>query len=188
MDASDPDKLLSGGQRAVLNIMSLLSGGAGIISAKRWERRLVGTNVISVNKMMEQNQGVVFTRWTVPTVTGIPWFVDVLEQQLFESFTKTSRIHVTLKAGLPLSNAKKDNKVTLRLLNMETKGLKSQKSWTKNRNLGSCEALTFVDDDGKEVPMEIVARIQRACSLMEAHEVEKRFRKHWVVPILQYQA
>ena len=43
MDATDPDKLLSGSQKATLSVMGHLSGGANIVSVKRWERRLVGT-------------------------------------------------------------------------------------------------------------------------------------------------
>ena len=136
---------------------------------------------------MEQNQCVVFTRWTVQIVRGTPWFVDVVELRLFESFTKSSAVHVTLKAGHAPSNTRKDkdNKITLKLLKTETKGLKSRRSWTKRRNSDSCESVTFVDDGGEEVPMEIVARIQRACSQLEAFEFGKRFRKQWVVPVLQ---
>jgi hypothetical protein len=70
------------------------------------------------------------------------------------------------------------------LLKTDVKGLKSQKIWTKNWNTDRCEAITFVGD-GKEVPMEIVARIQRPCSIWEGLEVQKRFKKEWSVPVLQ---
>ena len=90
-----------------------------------------------------------------------------------------------LKAGLASSSAKEDSKVTLKLLKTDAKGLKSQKLWTKGWNSDPCEMVTFVGDDGKEVPMEIVARLQRTCSSLEAHEVQKRFSKQWNVPVLQ---
>ena len=87
-----------------------------------------------------------------------------------------------LKAGLASSGAKKDGKVTLKLLKTDAKGLKSQKLWTKRWNFDPCEMVTFVGDDGMEVPMEVVARLQRTCSSLEA---QKRFSKQWVVPVLQ---
>jgi hypothetical protein len=70
MDANDPDKLLSGGQKAFLSVLGLLSDASGIVSMKRWERRLVGANVMSTKHLMEQNRLIVFTRWTVPTTQG----------------------------------------------------------------------------------------------------------------------
>ncbi len=70
MDASDPDKLLSGSQKATLNVMGHLSGGANIVGVKRWERRLVGTNVSTAKRLMEQHKLIVFTRWTMTMMAG----------------------------------------------------------------------------------------------------------------------
>ena len=185
MDATDPDKLLSGSQKATLSVMGHLSGGANIVSVKRWERRLVGTNVITAKRLMEQHKLIVFTRWTMTTVQATPWFVDVLEHRFLDNGSKMGGNVVMLKAGLASSSAKKDSKVTLKLLKTDAKGLKSQKLWTKRWNFDPCEMVTFVGDDGKEVPMEIVARLQRTCSSLEAQEMQKRFAKQWVVPVLQ---
>lgn len=185
MDATDPDKLLSGSQKATLSVIGFLSGGGSIVGAKRWERRLVGANVITTNKMMEQHKLVVFTRWTIPTMQGTPWFVDVLEHRFLDPSGKMGGNVVMLKAGLAPSSTKKDSKITLKLLKTNAKGLKSQKLWTKRWNFDPCEGVTFISDDGKEVPMEIVARLQRACGTLEAHEVQKRFEKQWVVPVLE---
>ena len=188
MDANDPDKLLSGSQKATLSVMSHLSGGANVVGVKRWERRLVGAGVVTANKLMEQHKLIVFTRWTMPTVQGTPWFVDVVEHRFLDNSSNSSKMGgnvVMLKAGLASSNAKKDGKVTLKLLKTDAKGLKSQKLWTKRWNFDPCEMVTFVGDDGKEVPMEIVVRLQRPCSSLEAMEVQKRFSKQWVVPVLQ---
>jgi len=182
MDANDPDKLLSGNQKAVLGVLSLLSGGGSIVGTKRWERRLKGASVVTSNMLMKQNKLVVFTRWTVPIVEGTLWFVDVLEYRVLDPDSKMGGNTVMLKAGLTPSSTK-DSKVTLKLLKTDAKGLKSQKMWTKLWNFDPCEAVTFVGD-GKEVPMEIVAQIQRVCSSVEAHEVQKRF-KEWSVPMLQ---
>ncbi|KAK3172076.1 hypothetical protein OEA41_004161 [Lepraria neglecta] len=184
MDATDPDKLLNGSQKATLSVVGHLSGGGSIVGVKRWERRLKGASVIASNRLMEQNKLIVFTRWTVPTTTP-SWFVDVLEYRFLDPGSKMGWNVVMLKAGLAsFSSAKKDGKVKLKLLKTDAKGLKSQKLWTKRWNYDPCEAVTFIDDDGKEVPMEIVARLQRACSSLEAQEVQKRFKKQWVVPVL----
>ena len=186
MDANDPDKLLTGSEKATLKVMGHLSGGANVVSVKRWERRLVGAGVVTAGKLMEQHKLIVFTRWTMPTMQGTPWFVDVTEHRFLDgSGSKMGGNVVMLKAGLAPSNAKKDGKVTLKLLKTEAKGLKSQKLWTKRWNFDPCEMVTFVGDDGKEVPMEIVVRLQRPCSTLEAQEVQKRFSKQWVVPVLQ---
>ena len=149
----------------------------------------MGAKVVTANRMMEQHKLIVFTRWTMtPMQRTTPWFVDVLEHRFADDSSKSSKMGgnvVMLKAGLASSSAKKDSKVTLRLLKTEAKGLKSQKLWTKRWNFDPCEMVTFVGEDGKEVPMEIVVRLQRTCSSLEAMEVQKRFSKQWVVPVLQ---
>ena len=189
MDANDPDKLLSSSQKATLSVMGHLSGGANIVSVKRWERRLVEAKVVTANRMMEQHKLIVFTRWTMTPMQGTPWFVDVLEHRFVDNASnmgsKMGGNVVMLKAGLASSGAKKDSKVTLKLLKTDAKGLKSQKLWTKRWNFDPCEMVTFVGDDGKELRMEIVVRIQRTCSSLEALELQKRFSKQWVVPVLQ---
>jgi hypothetical protein len=194
MDANDPDKLLTGGQRTFLNVVGHLSGAGGIISMKRWERRLIGANVMSTNFSMQQNKLIVFTRWTIPVLPNqqqetVPWFVDVLEYRMLDP-TGDSRLAkmggsmVLLKVGIG-GGAAHGKKVTLRLLTNEAKGLKSQQVWTGQLRRDPCEAVSFVGDDGEIVPMEIVARIQRACSTWEAMEIQKRFKKEWLVPVLQ---
>ena len=119
---------------------------------------------------------------------GTPWFVDVLEHRFVNNVSnmgsKMGGNVVMLKAGLAPSGAKKDSKVTLRLLKTDAKGLKSQKLWTKRWNFDPCELVTVVGDDGQKFPMEIVVRLQRTCSSLEALEVHTRFSKQWVVPVL----
>jgi len=185
MDANDPDKLFSSRDKAALSVLGHLSGGANIVSMKRWERRLQGAGVVTANMVMQQKQVAVFTRWTMPNTQGTPWFVDVLEYRLLDQRSKMGGNPVSLKVGLPPSGTKKESKATLKLLKTDAKGLKSQKLWTKRWNFDSCEAISFVGDDGREVPMEIVARLQRPCSSLESHELQKRFDKQWIVPVLQ---
>ena len=164
MDANDPDKLLSGSQKATLSVMGHLSGGANIVGVKRWERRLKGASVVTSNRTMEQHRLIVFTRWTVTPIQGTPYLVDVLEHRFLDQNSKMGGNVVMLKAGLASSSAKKDSKVTLKLLKTDAKGLKSQKLWEKRWNFDPCEMVTFIGDDGEEVPMEIVVRLQRTRS------------------------
>ena len=187
MDATDPDKLWTGSQKAGFSALAPLTGGASPVGAKRFERRLIGASVMSANFTLSQNKLIVFTRWTVPGATTA-WFVDVFEHRFLDpggSKIKSGN-GVVVKAGFsaPLGG-KKEGKVTLRLLKTEAKGLKSQKVWTKMWNSEHCEALAFVGEDGVEVPMEMVARVQRTCSSVEALEMQKRFEKQWIVPVIQ---
>ena len=155
--------------------MAHLSGGTNVVSVKRWERKLVGAKVVTAKRMMEHHKLIVFTRWTMTPMQGTQWFVDVLEHRFLDNSSKMGGNVVMLKAGLASSSAKKDSKVTLKLLKTDAKGVKSQKLWTKRWNFDPCEMVTFIGDEGKEVPMEIVVRLQRTCSSLEAQEVQKRF-------------
>jgi hypothetical protein len=193
MDDADPDKKLTGGQKAFLSGLGLVTGAGSIVSTKRWERRLVGVNVWSSNKLMENNKLVVFTRWAVPSPPGgqgrgaVPWFVDVIEHRFLDAGdSRLKRMGgnvVMLKVGIggAIAGAKK---VNLRLLKTEAKGLKTQKTWTNRMNMEPCEAITFVGET-EILAMEIVARVQRACSTVEAMECQKRFQKEWMVPLVQ---
>ena len=155
MDKSDPDKLLTGTQKALLGVMGHLSGGANTVSVMRFQRRLIGANVASSNLMMKQHKRIVFTRWAVPGVAarefgvGV-WFVDVLEHRFVESNNKlTSGNVVFVKVGLSPTAGLKE--VSLRLLKTEAKGLRSQKTWRKALNSEKCEAVGFVEAGGREV-------------------------------------
>jgi hypothetical protein len=183
MDANDPDKLLTGGEKAFLNSVGHLTGASSAVGVKRWERRLVGAGLVTKDNLMQQTQLVVFTRWTVPNAQGTPWFVDVLDFTM-SNYGMTNN-SVKLIPGLRPSNNKKDGKVTLKLLGTEAKAIKSQKVWSKRYSKELCNAITFVNDEGQEVAMEIVARVQRNCSVHEGREVQARFKKGWKVPLLQ---
>jgi len=94
---------------------------------------------------------------------------------------KTAGNAILLKAGLPT-----DGKMTFKVFNTEAKGLKSQKTWSKRRGIqGSCDAIMLVDG-GAEVPLEMVARIQRVCSIVEGREMQKQFENKWRVPVFTF--
>ena len=58
--------------------------------------------------------------------------------------------------------------MTLKILDLEAKGLERQKAWSKKYKVEEvCEALMPVVD-GKEVRMEVVARVLRMCAVSEA--------------------
>ena len=84
-----------------------------------------------------------------------------------------------VKPGLP-----ENTKVTLKILDLEAKGLKSQKAWSKKYKAEEmCEALMPVVD-GKEVRMEVVVRIQRLCAVSEARAFADVFDE-WQVSVLR---
>ena len=187
MDDVDPDKKLTGGEKVFLSAIGHLMGG-GIVSTKRWERRLMGAGVMLSNSAMQQHKLLVYTRWTVPAAPGgqrpgAPWFVDVIEYRFDQNSDRSLKSlgGNTVKLKVGVADGKK---ITLQLLKTEVKGLKAQKTWTKHLNSQPCEAITFVGEH-EIVPLEIVARIERTASNIEALEVAKRFNKEWLVPMVQ---
>lgn len=184
MDDADPDKKLTGGQKTFMGVLANLSGGANPVSAKRWERRLIGMNVASMNMSIEQSMLAIFTRWTVPNSPEGIWFVDVFKSLFLDPDRKLAKLSgkggVSLKAGT-------DTKSTLKLLGNNSGVLKSQKFVTVRSKLANheqCDTIAVVGEDGREVEMQIVARIQRTCSTTEMAELQIRFQKEWAVPVL----
>lgn len=49
-------------------------------------------------------------------------------------------------------------------------------------NTKICEVVTWVGENGQELEMEIVARIERTCAPLEVHASLKGFDKEWSVP------
>ncbi len=83
---------------------------------------------------------------------------------------KVSGNALLLKPGLG-----SNEKVTFKVLGTEAKGIKSQKTWSKKRGIEcSCDAVVLVAS-GVDVPLEMAVRIQRACSIVEGREMQKRF-------------
>lgn len=158
--------------KILMTAMSHLSGGANPLSVKKWESRLQGAGAITMQKSMEQTHFLVFTRWAIPESKEI-WFVDVLE---WRSGNKCAGAQVYLKTGKIAS---------VKALGEVIKDRKANKTWTKRfMNWDCCEAVSFVGEDRGEVPMEIVARIQRPCAGVEARESLKAFDKQWIVPVV----
>ncbi|OQV08703.1 hypothetical protein CLAIMM_12931 [Cladophialophora immunda] len=173
--------------KATLKGMELMGGGHGTLTTVKWmTRTIAGLETMAAGMVVEQNQLVVITRWIVPVRQGVPWLVDVLEHRWLDpnstrgKMSKISGNAVLLKPGLPT-----DGKVTFKVFEHEAKGLKSQKTWSKKRGMeASCDAVVLIDG-GVDVPLEMVARFQRVCSLYEGREMQKRFEDQWKVPILR---
>ncbi|KAJ9612337.1 hypothetical protein H2200_003934 [Cladophialophora chaetospira] len=163
--------------------------GIGTLSAMKWMgRTVVGLEVMAANMAVEQIQIVVFTRWVVPVRQGVPWFVDVLENRYADPNSKRAKMaKVSGNALLLKPGVGTNDKVTFKLLGMEAKGLKSQKTWSKKRGIeSSCDEIVLVAGGvDVDVPLEMGARIQRACSVLEGRETQKRFEDQWMVPLLR---
>ena len=159
--------------KILLTAMSHLSGGANPLSAKKWERRVQGAGAITAQWSMQQRHVLMFTRWTIPGSDEI-WFVDVLE---WRAGKEKGGAQAYLKLG---------KQATIKTLGNLIKDRKANKTWTKRfMNWDHCEAISYVGADLKEVPMEIVARIERPCAAAEAKESLKQFEKEWIVPVLE---
>jgi hypothetical protein len=188
---------------AHLPLLSLFSDKANALLKKRWDHYVRESNrtagpVSSANTALammhfELNILVRFTRWTIPAAAAadlgqgnVPWFVDMLETYYADpnskraKFAKVAGNVIGVRSGLP-----GEGKITLKFLDFEPKVVKAQKHWgTKYKVKELCEALVLVDGTA-EVHMEIIARIQRMCTVTESLELVKRFDKEWHVPVLR---
>lgn len=170
-----PPQQVKTSDKLLFSAMSALSGGGtNPLSVKKWERRLQGFGAVTHQKSMEQTHTLMFTRWTIPNPGSTEvWFVDVLE---WRGASQKTGAQVYLKTGKMAS---------VKTLGDVIKDRKANKTWTKRfMNFDYCEAVSFVGEDGSEVPMEIVARIERPCAGMEARESLKSFDKEWIVPLV----
>lgn len=140
--------------------------------------------------MFEPNILARFTRWTIPAADlgkgNAPWFVDMLEAYLTDPNSKRAKVAkvagnlIAVRSGLP-----GEGKVTLKFLDFEPKVVKAQQQWhTKFKVKELCETLVLVDGRA-EVPLEVVARIQRTVHVSESIEIAKQFEKEWHVPVLR---
>ncbi|OAP61657.1 hypothetical protein AYL99_03860 [Fonsecaea erecta] len=176
--------------KATIKGMEIMGGGHGTITTVKWMTRTIGgLETMAAGMAMEQNQLVVITRWIVPARPGtLAWLVDVFEHRWLDpnstrgKMSKISGNAILLKPGLPT-----DGKVTFKVFDTQAKGMKSQKTWSKKRGIeASCDAVVLVVDGGAaDVPLEMVARFQRVCSIWEGREMQKRFEDQWKVPILR---
>jgi hypothetical protein len=183
MHAVDPDQKLNGVGKAFMSVMSTLSGGANPVSVKRWERRLVGLNVMSSNMALEENYELVFTRWTLPATTDSPWFVDVLEGHFLNPESRRAKLGgcaTAVKVGVA-----KHCKVTLKFFDQPV-AVEGGKVWTKREKVGAprCDTIMYLTESGEEAALELVARVQRRCNSVDAGFVFRDFDKEWDVPVL----
>ena len=149
--------------------------GAHIVQTKKAEARPKGMGIVSSNYVMQQNRNIVCTRWGVPDACASGskdlWFADVLEWRMKDgSPWKANIVHV-----------KASRDASLKLIEKVVK-VKAQKGWSKSWNFKRCEEVVWVQPDGTEVPMVIVARIQRRISGPESQAALKDFAKECLVP------
>jgi hypothetical protein len=123
---------------------------------------------------MQQNRNIVHTRWAPAGVTGKDvWFADVLEWRMKDgSPWKANIVHI-----------KASRDASLKLIEKAVK-VKAQKGWSKSWNFKRCEEMVWVQADGTDVPMVIVARIQRPISGPESQVGLKDFANDWVVLVV----
>lgn len=170
-----PPQQVKPGQKIAMMVLTTATGAANPLSVQKWENRLKGSGAVQMQKSMEQSHFIIFTRWALPPSSlrdgeGI-WFVDVLE---WRADTKGKGAHCYVKCG---------RRCKLRLLE-EAVEVKENKVWRKRwMNFKYCEGVAVMRGEG-EVEMEIVARVQRGASGVEARTSLKGFEKEWAVPVV----
>ena len=182
------------GERAMFAYMDAFSAGPGTVTTMKWTgRAIVSSGSHVATKICEEKNVARFTRWTVPVAAAsnlgqgkVPWFVDMVEFHHGDPNGKLAKLakfngnSIAVRSGQP-----GDGKIALKFLDYEPKTLKAQKHWGARFKVKElCEALVLVDG-AAEVQMEIVARVQRRCTVMESVELYKQFEKEWRVPVLR---
>lgn len=163
----------TGMEKGAMMIATHLGGGVNPLSMKKWENRLAGVGAVQMQQSMEQTHSIVFTRWMIPNIADI-WFVDVLE---WRGKSEKAGAQIYVKSG---------KQASLRILGKDIKELKANKTWTKRwMSFDYCEAVSCMREDKSEVPMVIIARIQRPSAGVEARTSLKDFDKKWIVPLVQ---
>jgi hypothetical protein len=145
-------------------------------SLRKIENNLKKFKAAANNYSASQNRVCVLTRWAVaPGSSQVKWFVDVLEYRTLSGTWKGNVVHLKMSAP-----------VKVRLLEKcVVKNLRATKSWEKNWNFVDVEEMKLIGNDGTETEMEIVARIEKILSAVEAREALKRFDFEWIIPTLQ---
>jgi hypothetical protein len=168
-----PKPQMSGGEKVALVALQHLSGGVNIDSKRKMDNRLQGMSVITKQRLVDQSHKAIITRWAIAPATNQDiWFVDVLEYHKDDN-SSWSGNPVFVHTG---------KKASLKLLTKVVKNVQPKKGWRKRWNFQRCDSVSYIGEDGVEVPMEIVARDQRAISAIEVFEMQKRFYRDWVVP------
>jgi hypothetical protein len=153
-----------------------LATGVNIDMNRKIENNLKKFKAAANNYSASQNRVCVLTRWAVaPGSSQVKWFVDVLEYRTLSGTWKGNVVHLKMSAP-----------VKVRLLEKcVVKNLRATKSWEKNWNFVDVEEMKLIGNDGTETEMEIVARIEKILSAVEAREALKRFDFEWIIPTLQ---
>ncbi|EXJ76556.1 uncharacterized protein A1O5_01064 [Cladophialophora psammophila CBS 110553] len=155
---SSPPTSTSWPTKATIKGMELMGGGHGTVSTVKW----LGRTIAGLDAMAAAKVEAGSTRGKMVKISGNT---------------------ILLKASQPTDGGK----VTFKVLDTQAKGMKSQKTWSKKRGReASCDAVVLVDGGGAvDVLLEMVARIQRVCSIWEGREMQKRFGDQWRLPVLR---
>lgn len=172
-----PEPQLSATDKATLMVLKVTTG-AELVSMDR-----MVNNVLKVSYALETLQDIfnresehfTLTRWALPREAGMDLLVvDVLEHR---STTATwARGNIVVKASRPVE-LKVRGKWTAKL----NKGKGLQTGWTKSFNKKPVDSMALVVG-GKDVPLELVIRVQRAVVGLEMTPIYNGFYKEWVVP------
>jgi hypothetical protein len=109
-------------------------------------------------------------------------FVDVLEGHFLSLESRRAKL-----GGNAIAvevRVAGNRKVPLKILDLPVV-VEGGRVWTKREKVGAplCDAVTYLTDDGKEAPLELVARVQRRCNYMDFGFAFRDFDK-WEVPML----
>jgi len=174
----NPEPNLSATDRATMLALKVTTG-ADFVSMDKMANNVFKFS-LAVNKLDElsarETDILTLTRWTMlPVEPGQgPLVVDVLEH--FSTMMKWIGANIVVKANRPVELRVK-GKYVANLNKIKT----LQTGWTKSFNKKPVDAVALVVD-GKDVPLELVMRVQRAVTSQKQTPIYTRFWKEWLVP------
>ena len=174
----NPEPSLSATDRATMLALKVTTG-ADFVSMDKMVNNVFKFS-LAVNKLDElsarETEILTLARWTMlPVEPGQgPLVVDVLEH--FSTMMKWIGANIVVKANRPVELRVK-GKYVANLNKINT----LQTGWTKSFNKKPVDAVALVVD-GRDVPLELVMRVQRAVTSQEQTPIYTRFWKEWLVP------
>jgi hypothetical protein len=172
-----PEPQLSAADRATLMALKVTTGAEFVSMDKMVNGVFKAAYALETLQDISNRESEIFTltRWALPREAGMELLVvDVMEHR--STNAKWAAANIVVKASRPV-----DLRVRGKWVASLSKGKGLQKGWTKSFNKKPVDSMALVVG-GKDVPLELVIRVERAVVGLEMTPIYSGFYKEWVVP------
>ena len=149
------------------------ASGGGLLNVRKIDNNAMKLQAGMGQMLASDVHFMAITRWTLPPESsqgGEPLLVDILEHG------------ATLFISNVVFYVKATQDVKLIFRNKHTGKVKKGGMYSKKLNSKPVEQVALIGDDKKEIPLEVVLRLQRPISPIEAAELTKGFERTWSIP------